>query len=385
MNKWMKAAFAIMVFAGALDWTIIAKSEQATVPKPSTPEKSAGETKKNVQVLKDVPASEWNNVMFFIAGSLGVGCQHCHAETYDADTKKAKQTARRMMQMVRDINAANFDGRPVVTCNTCHRGSVLPQGVPSLWSKTPDEIAAYKQQLQNDRAAKPAPSAAVKGGSPDSLPTAKQVFEKYRQAVGGAPFKTLHLAATIAGDLQPSQLLEYDVMFPDKLAIHVSLPGGAAQNVIINGDHGWITTPQGTRNADSATVAAMKSNHLIQSIKFPELEASGQVTGTEKIGDRTYTVVESRIPKLVRRLYFDAQSGLLYKTKLETEVASFGISPAETIFEDYRDVNGVKVPFSIIGITTADRIQTKISEMRANSPIDPVKFEPPSAPAVPAK
>jgi hypothetical protein len=95
--------------------------------------------------------------------------------------------------------------------------------------------------------------------------------------------------------------------------------------------------------------------------------------------------VESRTPKVVRRLYFDAQSGLLYKTKLETAVASFGISPAETIFEDYRDVNGVKVPFSIIGITTADRIQTKISEMRANSAIDPVKFEPPSAAAVPAK
>ena len=385
MNKWMKTALAIMVFVVMLDGAIIAKSEQATVPKPSTPQKSAGEAMKNVQVLKDVPASEWNNVMFFISGSLGVGCQHCHAQAYDADTKKAKQTARRMMQMVRDINAANFDGKPVVTCNTCHRGSVQPQGVPSLWNKTPDEIAAYKQQLQNDRAGKPAPSPASKRESPEALPTAKQVFEKYRQAVGGAPFKTLHLAASIAGDLQPSQLLEYDVMFPDKLAIHISLPGGAAQSVIINGDHGWITTPQSTRDVDAGTVAAMKGNQLLQSIKFPEVEASGQVTGAEKIGDRIYTVVESRSPKLVRRLYFDAQTGLLYKTKLETSVDSFGISPAETIFEDYRDVNGVKVPFTIIGITTADRIQTRISEMRANSSIDPVKFEPPPASAVPAK
>jgi hypothetical protein len=385
MNERKKAALAIVVFAGALNWAIIAKGEQATAPKPATPEKTAGEAMKNVQVLKDIPASELNNVMFFIAGSLGVGCEHCHAATFDADTKKPKQTARRMMQMVHDINAANFDGKPVVTCNTCHRGSVLPQGVPSLWSKTLDEIAAYKQQAQADRAGKPAPPAVSKAGSPEPLPATQQVFEKYRQAVGGAPFKTLHLAAAIAGDLQPSQLVEYDVTFPDKLAIHFSLPGGAARNVVINGDHGWITTPQGMRDADPGTIAAMKSNQLIQSIKFPEVEASGQVTGTEKIGDRTYTVVESRTPKVVRRLYFDAQSGLLYKTKLETAVASFGISPAETIFEDYRDVNGVKVPFSIIGITTADRIQTKISEMRANSAIDPVKFEPPSAAAVPAK
>src|SRR5262249_5423540 len=160
----------------------------------------------------------------------------------------------------------------------------------------------------------------------------KQVFDRYRQAVGGAPFKTLHLAATIAGDLQPSQRVEYDVVLPDKIALNVSLPGGAAQNVIINGEHGWITTPQGTRDADAATVAAMKSNQLFQVIKFPEVEASGQVRGTEKIGDRTYTVIESRTPTLVRRLYFDAQSGLLYKTHLETSLDSFGISPAETIF-----------------------------------------------------
>jgi len=57
-------------------------------------------------------------------------------------------------------------------------------------------------------------------------------------------------------------------------------------------------------------------------------------------------------------------------------VDSFGISPAETVFEDYRDVNGVKMPFSVIGATTADRIQTKVFEMQANSPIDPSKFEP---------
>jgi len=356
----MNLVFAILMLA-------------ATQPAPQ--EKTAGEAMKNVQVLKDIPASELTNVMYFVAGSLGVSCQHCHVAAFDADTKAAKQTARRMMQMVRDINAASFGGKPVVTCNTCHRGSVLPQGVPSLWNKTPDEIAAYKQQLQNDREGKPASSTAAEAGIPESLPTAKQVFEKYRQAVGDAPFKTLHLAATIAGDLQPSQVVEYDVIFPDKLAVHLALPGGAAQNIVIDGDRGWATTRAGTRDVDPGTIAAMKGNQLIQSIKFPELETSGQVTGTEKIGDRTYTVVESRTPKFVRRLYFDSQSGLLYKTQSETRVATFGVSPAETIFEGYRDVSGVKVPFSILGITTADRIRTTISELRANSPIDPAKFE----------
>jgi len=116
---------------------------------------------------------------------------------------------------------------------------------------------------------------------------------------------------------------------------------------------------------------------LIRSVKFAEVEASGRVTGTEKLGDRTCTVVEMRTPKLVRQLYFDAQSGLLYKTHVETSVASFGISPAETVFEDYRAVNGVNVPFSTIGITTADRVRTDIAEMHVNVPIDEARFKPP--------
>ena len=389
--KWIEPSLAFGLFLAHTTW---AQTPPASPKPPATPAaqtmasvpggKTAGEAMKNVQVFKNVPASEWNNVMYFIAGSLGVGCEHCHAQAYDADMKTPKQTARRMMQMVQDINGANFEGKPVVTCNTCHRGSLKPQGMPSLWIKTPDEIAAYKQQLQDDRAGKPAPSSPSTAASAASLPTAKQVFEKYRQTVG-APFKTLHLAATIAGDIQPLQGVEFDVIFPDKVAVHLSLPGGTPRNLVINGDHAWLSTPQGVRDVDSATATAMKNNPLIQSIKFPEVEASGQVTGTEKIGDRTCIVVESRTPKLVRRLYFDTQSGLLYKTHLDTSVDSFGISPSETIFEDYRDVDGVKIPFSMTGFTTADRIQTKISEMRANSAIDPAKFDSPSTAGAPPK
>src|SRR5215472_18238202 len=102
------------------------QSPAAKRPASATPaaEKTAGEAMKNVQVLKDIPESQWNSLMFFISGSLGVSCDHCHGQPFDSDTKKAKLTARNMMKMVREINAANFDGRPVVTCNTCHRGSL---------------------------------------------------------------------------------------------------------------------------------------------------------------------------------------------------------------------------------------------------------------------
>src|SRR5215813_8584513 len=74
-------------------------SQSPAAKPPAQAEKTAGEAMKNVQVLKDIPASEVNNAMFLISGSLGVSCEHCHTQQFDSDAKKAKQTARNMMKM----------------------------------------------------------------------------------------------------------------------------------------------------------------------------------------------------------------------------------------------------------------------------------------------
>jgi hypothetical protein len=59
-------------------------------------------------------------------------CRPClHAVTFDADTKKPKQTARRMMQMVRDINAADFDGKPVLPVIPAIEVACCPRACPA--------------------------------------------------------------------------------------------------------------------------------------------------------------------------------------------------------------------------------------------------------------
>jgi hypothetical protein len=111
--------------------------------------------------------------MHFMRTSLGVRCDYCHvAENgkYWMDDKPAKQTARKMLEMVASINKDNFGGRPVVTCNTCHRGSPKPIGVPAIGQ------GAF---TDTTRADDPAPVSAP-------LPTAEQVFDKYSEALGGA-------------------------------------------------------------------------------------------------------------------------------------------------------------------------------------------------------
>jgi hypothetical protein len=348
---------------------------------PNTPGKTAGDTMKNVKVLKDVPAADWRNLMVFINASLGVSCEHCHAEPFEADTKKAKETARTMMKMVHEINTANFEGRPVVTCNTCHQGSLKPKGIPSLWNKTPEEAAAYKKQRQADLApAAPQPAAASTASS-QPLPAAEQVFTSYHRAVGLASVKSIHLAANVSGELQPPTSLEVDLVYPDKMLAHITV-GKSDVRSGVNGERGWMVTPQARRDLPPSDIENLKENvmQMVEPVKFSRARASGKVVGTEKIQDRQFTVIESETPKRFQRLYFDIQSGLLYKAYLENRVAGFGSVPSELIYEDYRDVSGVKFPFSIVSSNAADRVHIKITEIQTNALVDPAKFEPPAAP-----
>ena len=88
----------------------------------------------NVQMLKGMTAGHLINVMNNgFSKALGVGCDHCHnVENFASDEIPAKQISREMMKMsgqIKDIlkNIKEIDNEnPMVTCYTCHRGSVVP-------------------------------------------------------------------------------------------------------------------------------------------------------------------------------------------------------------------------------------------------------------------
>jgi len=135
-------------------------------------DKPVEQVQKNIQVLAGMPSSQLLPVMHFMRASLGVRCDYCHvAENgkYWIDDKPAKQTARRMLRMVFEINKENFGGQPVVTCNTCHRGSTKPVSVPAIGQ------GSFTNTTASDDVAT----------APERLPTADQVFQRYVQAMGG--------------------------------------------------------------------------------------------------------------------------------------------------------------------------------------------------------
>ncbi len=90
-------------------------------------EQNAGDHYKNIRIVKELPETEITPLMATFQSGLGVKCEYCHNQSaYDDDKLETKVVARRMLAMVRDLNAREFAGRQAVTCFTCHRGKSTP-------------------------------------------------------------------------------------------------------------------------------------------------------------------------------------------------------------------------------------------------------------------
>lgn len=128
-----------------LDTTVLlTKVPDADGAQLRAPEELASARFKNVKedALKNLPASEFINTMHYFSWSLGKECTFCHVEhKFDADDKKEKQTARKMVEMVSAIDEHNFEGHPAVRCFTCHEAHAHPLSHPLF----PDEIAAEQK------------------------------------------------------------------------------------------------------------------------------------------------------------------------------------------------------------------------------------------------
>ena len=111
-------------------------ANQVPAPEPAVDPlgQPSSQAYQNVKVLGDVDAGEFLRLMTAITAwvSPKQGCNYCHnPNNYADDSYYTKRVARRMFQMVRNINA-NWQSHVVgvgVTCYTCHRGNPVPAKV----------------------------------------------------------------------------------------------------------------------------------------------------------------------------------------------------------------------------------------------------------------
>jgi Photosynthetic reaction centre cytochrome C subunit len=77
--------------------------------------------------LKVIKPEEIRAVMESFVMGTGRKCLDCHVEgDFGSDENNKKVVARKMLEMVRQINTNTFNGSEKVTCYTCHRGANTP-------------------------------------------------------------------------------------------------------------------------------------------------------------------------------------------------------------------------------------------------------------------
>jgi photosynthetic reaction center cytochrome c subunit len=320
--------------------------------------------------------------MQFITASLGVECEFCHVQNaFDKDDKKPKQAARKMMQMMFAINKDNLDGHREVTCYSCHRGSVHPAAIPAVLADEPARVMGEPHRMES------APKSTETKGS--ATPPAEQLLDKYVQTAGGeAAIDKVH-SRVMKGTIDFSgMLLPIDIYAKDPLKRISFTHMAEGDNVTaFDGREGWLGMsghPLREMHGSDLDGAGVDANlHLATHLK--QMFRKTRTEATEKIGDHeVYVVMGQREAKPPIRLYFDKESGLLVRLVRFGETA-LGWLPTQIDYADYRDVDGVKVPYRWTLARPSGRFTIQVNELKQNVSLDDGKFANPPAAAEPAK
>jgi zinc protease len=225
--------------------------------------------------------------------------------------------------------------------------------------------------------------------------TADEVVEKYLTAIGGrealAKLKSRTLVGTITvstpgGDI--SGPVEMVAQEPNKARMLIKLDlstFGAGQMVFdqrFNGQTGYVLdSMQGDHDIAGAQLDTMRNNVFpTPFLNYKELGATVELAGKEKIGDRdAYVLILKPKSGASVRQFVDAESYLPVRLLLKVDLPQIGEVEQTTDLSDFREVDGVKVPFAVSASSAVQHSTIKITKVEHNTKIDEALFSKPPA------
>ncbi len=370
-----------MVIVGVSGLALAGQGQQAAQdPKPQMAEVAF----KNVTVLKGIPVDEFMDTMGMISAALGLNCLDCHVADADKSWDRfaldtpMKVTSRKMINMVAEINKANFAGVRNVTCWTCHRGDLRPSTLPNL-------TVQYSAPTEDPNDVRLVPNSPA-GPAPD------QVFNKYIQAVGGAQRVNALTSVVEKGsytgfDTHHSKVtVEIYAKTPNQRTV-VTHAAFADRVSAYNGTAGWIAAIEKPMPLIPLTGDNLTGLKIEAMATFPGQLKSMAATwrsSTTSIGDKDVTVLQGTNPRQPPvNLYFDQMTGMLVRL-VRFNDTPIGRVPTQIDYTAYKEVAGVKLPYKWTSTWTDGQVDWEMTDIQANVAIDAAKFGKP-APAATRK
>ncbi|HJQ26327.1 MAG TPA: S41 family peptidase [Blastocatellia bacterium] len=222
--------------------------------------------------------------------------------------------------------------------------------------------------------------------SPSPAPTVDQILDRYVQALGGKAALERQTRRVIRGtftspDLQAAGTFEVYDKVPNKHLLILQGTDFGTYRLGFNGTAAWEQQPRDDDAEDQPAFQKREADFYLP-IKFHELFPKLVLVGKEKVGARQADVLEAPRAGNPKRWYFDTESGLLIRS--ESRGPNGQITESED-FDDYRAVDGIKLPFSIRRLEdTGVTLQFKVTEVKHNVEIDDARFEKPASAAAEA-
>lgn len=319
--------------------------------------KTAGEAFKNVQVLKRAPEDQWFDTMAFIAGSLGVTCDHCHSAKFETDEGNPKKLkAREMMRMVDRINQDQFGGKIVVTCYTCHRGSVKPQGnqIPEAehWMRAAEQLS--------------------------SPPPAEEILARYRKSINGVKTQSISLSVETYGGKGPATLKSAEMLLDGGNARISESYDKNARMMVRNGNRASIDEGKGWHDMNEGeTFDAFEAAEVLASDQVGAVESAGAVFMGKIDGRHAYVLpVTSKNGR--KWLFFDPDTCLLLKQR-QLSPSFYGDATVDINYKDYRNYDKAILPTTVevVNAAGAGLIIRHVITRRVNLNLRPNDFQVP--------
>jgi len=212
---------------------------------------------------------------------------------------------------------------------------------------------------------------------PEGL-TANDVIDIYLEAIGGKEkFSTIEdRTTTMRGEIMGQNLsIVIKQKAPTKL-YQVILIGEMKQTILYNGTKGVMIIGEEITEFDNKKLENLKLETAMNFLLDPEAYGvSLELTGIETVDSSLcykIVLITEKITNWVQ--FYSIDSGLKVKEVKEVETTQ-GSLQQETLYSDYKEVDGLKFPFSIKQSVGRQTIEMNVSSVKLNMGLEDSVFE----------